>query len=266
MNWHVLLTDAETDARRPTTADEAVEALLSGNGRFSGRGTRPADLLPPVDPDDELVKQAPVCVILGCSDARVPAEIVFDTGPNRLFVVRVAGNVLGDECLGSIEYAIGQFPDTLKLVLVLGHTACGAVGAAVNAYLKPKEHIELLGSRSLRAVVNHISAAVRSAALSLESEYGPGVTAAPGYKAALVELAVPVNAAITAYQLAEELQPPADAPYRVVFSQFDIVSGVVGLPGVGGLPLRPAPTSAADLLAVSRELAAGPAVRRHLTA
>ena len=261
MDWQVLLSDA--DRERPATADDAVDTLVAGNARFSGRDDRPRDLLPPSG-DDPLVKQAPVCVLLGCADARVPAELLFDTGPNRLFVVRVAGNVLGDECLGSVEYAIASFPDTVKLVLVLGHSACGAVAAAVDSYLKPREFIELMSSRSLRAVVNHISAAVRSAALILEHVYGPEVAGHPGYKAALAELSVPVNAAVTALQLLNELDPPADAPYRVVWSQFDIASGEVGLPGLGDPRLRPAPRTADDLITACREIAAGPAVRRHL--
>lgn len=262
MEWSLLLNDADPAAPRPATASEAVSALVAGNNRFSGRHG-PADLLPPSAGTDEIIKQAPVCAILGCADARVPAEIVFDTGPNRLFVVRVAGNVLGDECLGSIEYAIDQFPSTLKLVLVLGHTACGAVGAAVAAYLKPEQQLELIGSRSLWTVVNHISSAVRSAALTLEQVYGTDVASRPGYREALVELAVPVNAAVTAYQLVNELEPPADAPYRVVYSQFDLVNGVVGLPGLGDPALRPAPTSAEELAAISRDVARSTAVRRH---
>lgn len=263
MDWQVLLNDA--DAKRPATADEAVATLVEGNARFSGRDRLTGGLIPPSAGIDDLVRQAPICVILGCSDARVPAELVFDTGSNRLFVVRVAGNVLGDECQGSIEYAIDQFPETIRLVLVLGHSACGAVSAAVASYLRPKEHVELTGSRALRGLVNHILTAVRSAALILDHVYGERVAADPGYAAALAELAVPVNAALTCYQLAKELDPPADAGYKVVFSQLDIVSGEVGLPGIGGERLRLAPATADELIAVCREIAAGPAVRRHLT-
>lgn len=258
-DWQVLLDDAEV--QRPATADEAVAALVAGNARYQ---TRDFDLLPPTAGRDELVKQVPLGIILGCSDARVPSELVFNTGFNRLFVVRVAGNVLGDECLGSIEYALGHFPDSVRLVIVLGHGACGAVAAAVAAYLKPKAHVELVSSRSLRAVVNHISAAVRAAALILEHVYGEDVASSPGYEAGLAELSVPVNAALTSFQLVQELQPPADAGYRVVFSHFDIRTGAVGVPGLSGPPLHPAPTSADDLIRIGREIAAGPAVRRHL--
>ena len=261
MDWQVLLNEA--DHPRPATHKDAVGELLAGNARFSGRDSRPPDLLPPSQPD-LLTKQAPVCVILGCADARVPAELVFDTGANRLFVVRVAGNVLGDECLGSIEYAIAHFPDTIRVVMVLGHTACGAVQAAVEAYLSPKQLLSENGSRSLRAVVAHIAAAVRTSVVTLEQVYGMEVHQNPGYKAALAELAVPVNAAVNAYYLRKELDPRPDAGYQVVFSVFDLMSGEVGLHGLGGEQLRPAPTSSSELTLVTRELAASPAVRRHL--
>ena len=81
MNWHVHLNDA--DYHRPASPDEAEAVLLAGNERFAGQNDRTPGLLPPSYNDDELVKQAPVCIILGCADARVPAELVFDTGPNR---------------------------------------------------------------------------------------------------------------------------------------------------------------------------------------
>ena len=82
--------------------------------------------------------QTPFALVLGCSDARAPVELIFDQSPNDVFVVRVAGNVLGVECLGSIDYAVANLGKSLKLVVVLGHTTCGAVSAAVDSYLAPK--------------------------------------------------------------------------------------------------------------------------------
>src|SRR5262249_17971699 len=103
----------------------------------------------------ELIKsQHPFAIILGCSDSRVPPELVFDEGLGDLFVVRVAGNVLNDEGLGSIEYAV----DILgaRLILVLGHQSCGAVDAAmkiVAAKGKAPGHIQSLVT-ALKPVVD----------------------------------------------------------------------------------------------------------------
>ena len=72
-------------------------------------------------------KQAPFAVVIGCSDARVPTEMIFGQGFNDLFVIRVAGNVLGDVCLGSIDFAVEALSESVKLLVVLGHSGCGAV-------------------------------------------------------------------------------------------------------------------------------------------
>jgi carbonic anhydrase len=82
-------------------------------------------------------KQAPFAVVIGCSDARVPTEMIFGQGFNDLFVIRVAGNVLGDVCLGSVDFAVEALSESVKVVVVLGHSGCGAVTGAVDAYLRP---------------------------------------------------------------------------------------------------------------------------------
>lgn len=81
-------------------------------------------------------KQTPFAAVLGCADARAPVDLVFERAVNELFVVRVAGNVLGDECLGSLEYAVANL-DTIQVFIILGHTGCGAVTTAVDAFLNP---------------------------------------------------------------------------------------------------------------------------------
>ena len=85
--------------------------------------------------------QHPIAIVLGCSDSRVPPEVIFDHGLGDLFVIRVAGNVIDDVVLGSIEYAVGEFG--VSLVMVLGHERCGAVIAAVK-HLKVPGHISAL--------------------------------------------------------------------------------------------------------------------------
>src|SRR6186997_661893 len=110
------------------TADEVLKRMREGNERFvTGRARFPTiqkDVLA------ELAKgQQPYATILGCSDSRVPPELVFDAGFGELFVVRVAGNVLGPAILGTLQYA-GSHLNT-QLFVVLGHEGCGAVEAAV---------------------------------------------------------------------------------------------------------------------------------------
>ncbi|OPY80294.1 MAG: Carbonic anhydrase [Syntrophorhabdus sp. PtaU1.Bin153] len=109
--------------------DEALEKLIEGNKRYvAGRPLHPHQ-----DPDrrrDVVQGQQPFAVILGCSDSRIPPEIIFDQGLGDIFVIRVAGNVVDDIALGSIEYAVDHLGT--KLVVVLGHGKCGAVSATVQ--------------------------------------------------------------------------------------------------------------------------------------
>ncbi|MDQ2872739.1 MAG: carbonic anhydrase [Candidatus Eremiobacteraeota bacterium] len=105
------------------TRTRHLDALLAGNARFSkGSAAITAAKL--------ALGQTPFAVVLACSDSRVPVEIIFDRGPGELFVIRNAGNIVSDESLGSIEYAV----DVLRtpLIVVLGHSGCGAVAAAIE--------------------------------------------------------------------------------------------------------------------------------------
>ena len=120
-------------ASRPETAEAALARLVEGNARFVRGEAR----FPTVQKDvlAELAKgQHPYATILGCSDSRVPPELVFDAGFGDLFVVRVAGNVVSAEIMGSLQYA-GRHLHT-PLFVVLGHEGCGAVQAALAAKLE----------------------------------------------------------------------------------------------------------------------------------
>src|SRR4029079_8783157 len=120
------------------TADDALERLKEGNARFvAGTATFPTvqkEVLA------NLVKgQRPYATVLSCSDSRVPPELIFDAGFGELFIIRVAGNVVSPEVAGSLQYA-GRHLHT-PLFVVLGHTHCGAVAAAVDARLRgTREH------------------------------------------------------------------------------------------------------------------------------
>lgn len=135
------------------SAAEALERLRVGNRRFveglhdSAASVRPADLVG---------GQEPFAVILGCSDSRVPAELVFDQGLGDLFVIRVAGNVLAPVELGSVELAAGTF--RTRLVVVLGHTGCSAVRATLQEILRPDARV----SPNLRAIVDRVRPRVQT--------------------------------------------------------------------------------------------------------
>ena len=215
--------------------------------------------------------QAPFAAVLACSDARVPTEVVFGQGCNDLFVVRVAGNVLGTECLGSLRYAAHNFPTTLQLLVVLAHGHCGAVTAAVDAYLRPQGYLDFAANFTLRSIVDRLFVSVRGAARSLQAVHGPEVAAAPGYRQALIDTAVVVNAAWTAYSLRQEFPRDAQHPTApaVVYGVYDLASRLVGLPAgetadgvaVGLAPgLHQPPGDANEFSALTLAVATGPRV------
>ncbi len=105
----------------------AVDQLLAGNGRFRESIARSDD---PRAAVEALARADPYAVVLGCSDSRVPPELVFDETIGRLFVIRVASNVAGNEEIGTIEYAIARWG--CPLIVVLGHTQCGGIAAAMG--------------------------------------------------------------------------------------------------------------------------------------
>ncbi len=121
-----------------TTAKEALEQLVSGNRRFVA-GQRPADPLTSEQRAELAQGQAPFAIILGCSDSRVPVELIFDQGPGALFVIRVAGNVVTLPQLGSVEFAVHELGS--RLVVVLGHSECGAIKTTLDAIRRPPEHL-----------------------------------------------------------------------------------------------------------------------------
>lgn len=119
------------------SAHDALERLKEGNRRFVS-GVRSLDaLLAPMRRAEFIAGQKPFAVILGCSDSRVPVEMVFDQGVGDLFVIRVAGNIVAPSQVGSVEFAAQQFGT--RLVVVLGHTRCGAIQATLEALQRPAE-------------------------------------------------------------------------------------------------------------------------------
>ncbi len=135
------------------TARGALQLLREGNARFAN-GMR-SESLPTRDRRLELAKsQAPFATILGCSDSRVPVEIVFDQGLGDLFVIRVAGNVVAPSQIGSVEFAAERFGT--RLVVVLGHSKCGAIDATLEELKRPQEN----QSRNLKSIVDFVRPSV----------------------------------------------------------------------------------------------------------
>lgn len=138
------------------SALEALQFLQEGNERFIA-GFRSSSSKPSQQQRDRLVeRQNPIAIILGCSDSRVPAEMVFDQGLGDLFVIRVAGNVVAPSQVASVEFAADRFQT--RLVVVMGHSNCGAVLATIEELQLP------VSSRSpnLHAIVGRIQPSVES--------------------------------------------------------------------------------------------------------
>lgn len=136
------------------SAEKALQALRDGNSRFV-RGEVDAAAIASRARDADLVSgQKPFAIVLACSDSRVPVELVFDQGFGDLFVIRVAGNIVAPSQIGSIEYAAQQFGT--RLVVVLGHSNCGAVVATLDELARKSAH----RSPNLRAIVDRIRPAV----------------------------------------------------------------------------------------------------------
>ena len=112
------------------TAGSALDRLKAGNRRFVDGNLNSESLASPARRNTLVGDQKPFAIILGCSDSRVPAEVVFDQGLGELFVIRVAGNVVAPSQIGSVEFAAEMFGTSL--VVVLGHTACGAISATID--------------------------------------------------------------------------------------------------------------------------------------
>lgn len=204
-------------------------------------GTGTARRIIPVDPRDlgfeggdrAAPEQRPFAAVLGCSDARVPVELIFNEGPNDLFVVRVAGNGLGNEVLGSLKYAIDHLGASLKLVVVLGHSGCGAVSAAVDVFLKPEAYLSFADKHALRNILDRLLVVVHSAAKRMIAFWGPDVVRRSGYRDALIETAVVSNAALTAYTVQQEIGTLAPGGLRAAFGVYLLTARQVWAPRSG---------------------------------
>ena len=137
-----------------TTADKALQKLIDGNKRYIEATADGAELTVTTRRLGIAEGQNPFAVILGCSDSRVPAELVFNRGLGDLFVIRVAGNIVAPSQIGSVEFACQHFGT--QLVVVLGHSHCGAINATVDALMGDPDGL----SPNLASIVDRVTPAV----------------------------------------------------------------------------------------------------------
>jgi carbonic anhydrase len=149
--------------RAMISARDALARLREGNRRFASTVASGGPRLGGARRLELPKEQEPFAIVLGCSDSRVPAEIVFDQGLGDLFVIRVAGNIVAPSQVGSVEFAASRFGT--RLVVVLGHSQCGAVLATLEELRQPAGN----QSRNLQSIVNRVRPSVEAL---LETELG----------------------------------------------------------------------------------------------
>jgi carbonic anhydrase len=137
-------------------ADQALERLREGNRRFASNTLNRQRLSWEARRAELVNGQAPFAIVLGCSDSRAPAELIFDQGLGDLFVIRVAGNIVAPSLVGSVEFAATKFGT--HLVVVLGHTQCGAIFATIDELRRPAEN----QSPNLRSIVNRVRPSIEA--------------------------------------------------------------------------------------------------------
>lgn len=216
----------------PSNSQETLHRLKTGNkrewrvpGQVDPTGT-------PNYPLDEfgLPVQMPIAVMIGCSDARVPPEILFDLGLNDLFIIRAAGNVMGPEAAGSLLYAVQNFAPpndlvgrSLRAVVVVGHRGCGAVKAAVQTYQKGIALATATGG-PIDSVLARIAGPLEVGVRAFDRVHGIGAAYGAENLPVLLDLVIHLNSAQVARLSAEwiERELPAAAPHvAVVYGVLD---------------------------------------------
>jgi carbonic anhydrase len=197
------------------SADQALQRLRDGNLRFVAE-VRNTDAQAGASRRREVaVAQNPFAIILGCSDSRVPAEIIFDQGLGDLFVIRVAGNIVAPSQVGSVEFAAARY--ATRLVVVLGHSQCGAILATLEELGRASAE----QSKNLRSIVDRVRPSVEPL-LATELRHQPD---------ALVHQAVRANIRVSANQLrhgSEVLEQLIQTEgLRVVGAEYSLETGLV---------------------------------------
>lgn len=273
------------EARRPANAREARQALLDGNRRFAewittcrasvheqGAGASADEVNELVlscgglasilsFAADEYPTQKPFAVVVGCSDARAPMEMVLGQGYNDLFVIRNAGHVISAVLSGSVDFALGNLADSVRAIVVLGHTGCGAVKGAVASYLDPAQYWSDAISPNLRVILQRVFLAVRESDRAIREVWGPGASTRPDYLDALTDAGVHLNAAYSAFELRQQVEAADADGIEVFHAVYDVRSHLVRTPPLPGDPeggrqgLTPAAKDPEELSALARQMA-----------
>ncbi len=201
------------------TPDDVIKILLDGNERFRTGRRLSRDLMRQIDATKS--EQAPLAAILSCIDSRVPTELVFDLGVGDIFSVRVAGNVIGTKSLGSLEYGVGVAG--VKLVLVLGHTRCGAVTSSVQLISENRRALDATGCEHLQAIVDEIAPSVQH---SEQLSFLKGVE-----RDAFINLIAKRNVQHTVQQVVSRStvirQSLQEGRIKIVGAMYDVTSGEI---------------------------------------
>lgn len=206
-------------------AREALDRLRDGNRRFMSSDVSRDQTPSPARLRELAAGQQPFAIILGCSDSRVPAEIIFDQGLGDLFVIRVAGNVVAPSQVGSVEFAAERFET--RLVVVLGHSSCGVILATLEELGRPTDQ----QSRNLRSIVDRVRPSVEgllSTALASDPE-------ALVHEAVRANIRASVNHLRHGSEVLEELI--LRGGLRIVGAEYSLETGAVdffdGVPEIG---------------------------------
>lgn len=194
------------------TPEQALQRLIDGNRRF--RESSGVSRARAWSQQLATQPQRPFAIVLGCSDSRTPVEILFDEGFGDLFVVRIAGNIVAPSVVGSIEFAASQFGS--RLVVVMGHSSCGAVGATLHALrtgLGPE-------SKDIRAITDRIAPHIQT---TVESSGGPEHEIL--HRAVRANVRASANHLRHSSRLLEELV--LSGQVKVVGAEYDLTTGAV---------------------------------------
>jgi carbonic anhydrase len=211
-----LAGNAHHSNSKEISPDEAIKLLRVGNERYATMQRQGDPGVGPKARSPLTQGQWPYATILSCSDSRVPPELIFDEGLGRLFIVRVAGNFINPDLLGSIEYA--SMHSTSRLIMVMGHESCGAVGAAVGAFEAPSFN----ETSGINSIVNNLMPAV------MQAKKETGLSGA-----ALTEAAAKKNVKLTVAQIAQQSenlrQMQAKGDLKIVGGYYSLKSGKVDI-------------------------------------
>lgn len=196
-------------------AREALERLKEGNRRFVAGVRSVENLATDARRAEVISSQEPFAIILGCSDSRVPAELVFDQGLGDLFVIRVAGNIVAPSQVGSAEFAASRF--NIRLIVVLGHSQCGAIIATLEELQRPTGS----QSKNLRAIVDRVRPSVETLLLT-ELRHDREALIHHGVRA---NIAMSVNQLRHGSEVIEQLV--AEESLQIIGAEYSLDTGVV---------------------------------------